>query len=223
MAVIALGNLKEYKIWHDLVRMLNSDNATLALASFKALMSIGALLQFKERYLFHSEWPVAYFIGILDETAKKETCEILSKMPFPDDQEQLIRMMQYIAELKCANTFGRIDELIDSHPDPKVLTLALQTIDDNQGRGVALKLSQHDYWHVRSQAVSALGRIGDVRDAALLANKMSDPAWWVRYRAAQALFRISKQHQRDIEQVVAHAQDPFAIDIWHQVIKEQKP
>jgi HEAT repeat protein len=42
-------------------------------------------------------------------------------------------------------------------------------------------------WEVRAQAVKALGKIGDERDAAELVRALRDREWWVRNNAAAAL------------------------------------
>jgi hypothetical protein len=74
---------------------------------------------------------------------------------------------------------------------------------------------------VRVHAVSALGDVGEEKDLELLTHLLSDPQWWVRYRAAQAINHLPFVTAGDMEEIKKHLSDGFAIDMLSQVISER--
>ena len=81
-------------------------------------------------------------------------------------------------------------------------------------------LLKHQRWHVRMQTAATLGRIGIPSDEALLVGVLADSQWWVRYRAAQALLRMSHVGEAGLRRIGATHTDKYARDIVNQVLAE---
>jgi len=76
-------------------------------------------------------------------------------------------------------------------------------------------------WRARVQAVRALGELGDRSDVARLRTLLSDPQWWVRYRAAQALLALPFLTEAELAEL-RNEGDRYAADMIAQVSAEQE-
>jgi len=75
-------------------------------------------------------------------------------------------------------------------------------------------------WQVRSMAAKSLGRLGEARAIPALDGALSDPAWWVRYNAANALAGLGGDGLGALHRALATQADPFARDICRQTLEE---
>ncbi len=73
---------------------------------------------------------------------------------------------------------------------------------------------------MRVQALRALGRIGDTRDAELLVPHLSSPDWWQRYRAARAWVHLTGLDASQYAALMRSLDDPYAKDIINHVRDE---
>lgn len=81
-------------------------------------------------------------------------------------------------------------------------------------------LVAHPDWQVRTQVAVALGRLGDRSDTERLKPLLMDTQWWVRYRAAQALFSLPGLSRVQAAELIEGLPDKYAHDIGHQVLAE---
>ena len=84
---------------------------------------------------------------------------------------------------------------------------------------IVRELTRHDAWFVRVQAVQALGRLGVPGDEDLLLLALNDREWWVRYRAAQALYSLRYLSDDEFARIRARQQG-FARDMLEHVYAE---
>jgi HEAT repeats len=78
----------------------------------------------------------------------------------------------------------------------------------------------HPSWQVRVQAVNVLGHLGSADDYACLTSLLSDPEWWVRYRAAQTLCTLPGIALSKLTLLSTQHDDPFARDMLVHVLAE---
>ncbi len=74
--------------------------------------------------------------------------------------------------------------------DPNVRAAAVETLADRseqEALPAARELLRDDAWFVRVHACRAVGRLGTLEDAPLLARMLGDPKWWIRAAAKDAL------------------------------------
>jgi HEAT repeat protein len=72
------------------------------------------------------------------------------------------------------------------------------------------------------RAIEVLGRVGTDDDRLQLAPLLSDPEWWVRYRAAQALCALSTANLDRLTRMSTSHRDPFARDILAHALAERR-
>ncbi|HZZ65626.1 MAG TPA: HEAT repeat domain-containing protein, partial [Candidatus Baltobacteraceae bacterium] len=100
----------------------------------------------------------------------------------------------------------------------KVLA-AIGTQDD---ASLAAKLASNADWRVRVQVANALGALNDASQIPVLTGLIDDTHWWVRYRAAQALAKVSKEDETRLRTILKHITDKYGRDILTQIIAEQE-
>jgi HEAT repeat protein len=89
-------------------------------------------------------------------------------------------------------SFGPLSDLA-AHPDPVLraaAVAALGRLGDPRAIDVIRRGLEAVEDRVRAQAAIAAGLVGSLELAPALAERMEDPVWEVRYRAAEALHRL---------------------------------
>jgi len=76
-------------------------------------------------------------------------------------------------------------------------------------------------WVIRSQAISAIGKIGDINIENKLVEKLGDENWWVRYRAAEVLFSISEQGKEILKDILVHSKNKKAVTAAQVLLTEK--
>ncbi|KUK85664.1 MAG: Uncharacterized protein XE03_1950 [candidate division TA06 bacterium 34_109] len=74
---------------------------------------------------------------------------------------------------------------------------------------------------IRSQAISAIGKIGDITIENKLVEKLGDENWWVRYRAAEALFSTFEQGKESLKDILAHSKNKKAVSAAQVILTEK--
>jgi HEAT repeat protein len=113
-----------------------------------------------------------------------------------------------------------VSTLLATSQDPDNLTAALRHARSPALLPDVVRLARHPAWPVRTQAATALGRLGGAEERGLLLDLLSDPQWWVRYRAAQALFAGRMGTRDELAALAGGLGDRFARDIVAQVLAE---
>ncbi len=129
--------------------------------------------------------------------------------------------MPLTALLDAATADGICARLLAASADPELLAAALRAVRTERLLPAARAACTHPEWTLRTQAVTALGRLGAPADRVLLLRCLRDPQWWVRYRAAQALTggRFGPAHE--ISALAGGLGDRFAADIVAHVLAER--
>lgn len=93
-------------------------------------------------------------------------------------------------------------------------------------REAVLPFLEHPNLYVRIQAAKAMGRVGTRDDIIRLEPLLSDNDWWLRYRAARAICKLSGNDWNFLQQLINRQKDQFARDIvkhaheelqWHSI------
>lgn len=85
--------------------------------------------------------------------------------------------------------------------------------DQDGLREAVLPFLEHSSTYIRIQAAKAIGRLGTTRDIRLLVPLLSDPDWWMRYRAARAIVKLSNQNWDALAKLQSELHDQYAKDI----------
>ncbi|WP_374583777.1 HEAT repeat domain-containing protein [Pseudoduganella sp.] len=220
LAVLALGHMRDKASWSALARAAHAEDSASSVHALWALVQTDAARAAQEMaplLLRRDDWPLSQLANIL-QNARAEWQPVLADALVrlaPQDLPQALRLMAALRmELPLLQLRGYLGS-----SDPEVVLAALRlarlpgVLEDVRGH-----LASED-WRIRVQAVRALGELGDREDVARLRAMLSDPQWWVRYRAAQALLALPFLSEDELNEL-RNAGDRYAADMIAQAEAE---
>lgn len=223
LALATLGHLARQTDWASVAPWLAHPRPTLSLVAARALVQM-APEQGVQAVLAHlpsrPDWPLARLDTLLREAGVAATPDALRQLlrrAAPDDQ---VRWLPLVQVLPAAPADALLAELLAGSAHTGLLSGALAQARTARMLTVAREATQHETWWIRVQAASALGRLGELQDLPRLVALMSDPQWWVRYRAAQAALALLGQDSPRMAGLWRTLTDPFARDMLQQVVAE---
>lgn len=226
LAIRTLGSLADPADYDLLAGIADDTRPYLCLAAALALARIDrrrAPHDLLPRLAQRRDWPVSLFAVALGRTEVVQLAAALRTEQARLPPADLVRLLPLTSFLPADEAGEILRALLAASDDPEVLCGVLREVRDPALLPIVRRASRHAAWSVRTQAASALGRVGGAEDRLALLALLKDPHWWVRYRAAQALtsgrFGGSDQVVQDAELL----QDRFAVDIVQQAIAEEKP
>ena len=225
-AVTTLGYLQEKNAWARLKNMVNDPHPLLSLASARALTQIdakAALPELLPLFTRRHDWPLNKITAILNEAGPEAASAPLTQIVESAAPEQFPRLVRLLDCAYDEQALPALRRIMLAATDDRVISACLQALRDPRDAGFARAHVGHHSWFVRVQAVSALGRLGTRDDRNLLIAPLSDPVWWVRYRAAQALAGLPSVTLDEVRQIRENSSDRFAQDILAQVVAEKQP
>jgi hypothetical protein len=238
LAILTLGQLREHAAWDELLHISRDDSPTLSIVAARALVMIDAERAVPELIpilVQRPDWPASRVATILQTAGPDVISDQIAKaaitLSLADKTESAgrskearpfnaHRQIQYLELTHRATGLPAVRSIVESSGDPEVLAACLRLVNTLEGLAFAHGCLAHEDWRVRVQAASALGRIGQAQDDALLIPLLSDGAWWVRYRAAQALSRLPDMGESKLRAIQAAQANPFARDMLAQVMAE---
>jgi len=225
MAVTAVGRLGEKSVWPALERLTASSNTVLSFTAMKALVHIdaaAAMPTLVERIEKRDDWPLPRVAGILKEAGAGAVSEPLAAAALSSASPPgAARLVRYLEFASSAAALPAIHRILRSSHDERVIRACLHVVRDPGEADLVRSFVDHPDWLVRLDAAVALGRIGSEEDEPRLLALLDDSAWWVRYRAAEALASLPSVTPEKLERLREEQADRFARDILGQVIAER--
>lgn len=223
LAILALGHMRDKESWAALARAAYSGDSASSVHALWAMVQTDAARAAHEMaplLLRRSDWPLSQLANIL-QNARAEWAPVLADALGRVTPAELPQALRLVAALRMDLPLEQLRGYLAS-PDVEVVLSALRLANVP---GVLAQVRGHlasEDWRVRVQAVRALGELGDRSDVERLRALLSDPQWWVRYRAAQALLALPFLSAAELEDL-RHAGDRYAADMIAQVTAEQEP
>lgn len=221
VAIVALGRMKSADAWDQLVDLLTSSNPTLSLLAARSLLQIDAsrsaaivLGEFMRR----DDWPLVKVSNMIAEAPREAISGPLQEALTQVSPQNAPRLLSLSAP--WGDSWPALLALLSADHPPATLAAALKACSDPRGLDLVRRLATHRDWIVRTQAAATLGRIGGQEDSLRLQAMLSDPEWWVRYRAASALAHMPGVSRQQLTALCAQLSDRFAADILRQVLAE---
>lgn len=225
MAIIALGYMRSRAHFDRIARFLDDRSPIVSLCAARALMQIDsaqAVSMFVPHIVSRNDWSQGSVADILKEGEPGTVAKELGEVALQANAEVAPRLIRFLAGVNPDQAAPVIRKILADPPDDHLISTCLQVMAHADDLPLVRPLLTHPRWHVRMQAASALGRIGEPSDEYLLMPLLTDEQWWVRYRAAQALTKLPSVGEKEVLRI-RHAQtDRFACDILDQVMAEQK-
>jgi hypothetical protein len=223
LAITTLGRLADRVLWGELVQLVSTQDLALSLAAARAMVRIdrqSATTLLLPIVAERDDWPPSTVALMLQEAGADVISEPLVKAVLRTPQEHAHRLIRYLGLAHGEATVPLLNHLIREVESIESITACLRVFTDANDMGAVQPFLHHPRWEVRVCAVKTLGRLGAPRDELSLIAMLSDPEWWVRYRAAQAVCLVSGEVDR-VKRLRDTHTDPFARDILTHVLAEQ--
>lgn len=224
LAAVALGNLGAPEAWDELLQLSHDDNPMLSLLAGRAMLRINpewAVPLLLAQLSHRDDWPMTRIGGIFEEAPAAAVEPHLREALRWASPTGTPRILSLLSLVHIKESWSLLEPLLKPHQPPNLLAAALRATHDPHAHESVLLLASHEDWVVRAQAASALGRIGKPGDETLLKEMLSDPVWWVRYRAACALRNLPFVTRASLEALMNDEKaDHFACDILRQALAE---
>ena len=226
LAVSTLGHLgdrTDRSSWNALVRLMFDKDGMLSLAAARALTRIDAaealpliLPQLVER----DDWSRNYVLGMLVELGADVVSRPLTEAALQVPIERAHTVVQYFSAAHVTDATPVVRTIIGHTTNAECMAACLRVFADVDDLDTVREYLNHPSWHVRVQAVNVLGRLGSAGDYRFLLPLLSDPEWWVRYRAAKTLCALPGADLSGIKALSQQHTDKFARDMLVHVLAE---
>jgi HEAT repeat protein len=223
LAVSTLGHLADRAAWDALGRMTRHPDSLLSLAAARALTRIdpsAALPLILPRIAERDDWSRNYVLSMLSELGANVVSGPLTSAALQAPPGQVQRLLQYFSVAHVADAVPVVRSIIGRTDNVECLAACLRVFADVEDLDTVREYLHHPSWQVRVQAVNVLGHLGSADDYACLTSLLSDPEWWVRYRAAQTLCTLPGIALSKLTLLSTQHDDPFARDMLVHVLAE---
>jgi hypothetical protein len=223
LGVSTLGHLGDRDAWNALVRLTSDKDGLLSLAAARALTRIdgaAALPVILPRLSERDDWSKNYVLAMLMDLGADVVSKPLTEAALHVPVDRAERLLQYFTVAQVADAVPVVRQIIQRTKSAECLTACLRVFADVAHLDTVREYLHHPSWHVRVQAVNVLGRLGAASDYSILLPLLSDPEWWVRYRAAKALCSLPASDLSRIKNLSTQHDDAFARDMLVHVLAE---
>lgn len=226
LGIVTLGRIGATESVSQLSALAGDANSVLSLLAARSLLqidpahSLPALLRSLPQ---RNDWPRAKVAAMIGEISAEILAPALFLALAASTPRDAAHLLNLIETSHLGDTWSVLERLLSVEQPPDVLAAALKASRDPRALPAARQLAAHDQWVVRAQAATALGRFGTEEDRLRLQAMLSDPEWWVRYRAARALTALPFVSRQKLEDLRAQLTDRFAANILAQALAETAP
>jgi hypothetical protein len=225
IAVSTLGHLRDRDSWDVLVRMTTDQDGLLSLAAARGLTRIDAaraLPVILPLAAQRDDWSRNYVLGMLSDLGADVVSKPLTEAALMLPPDGAHRLVQYFTVAHVSDALPVVRSIIGRTRNVECLAACLRAFADVDHLDTVRDYLYHPAWQVRVQAVNVLGRLGSPEDARAILPLLSDPEWWVRYRAAKALCALPGVELAALRSLSSQHVDPFARDMLVHVLAEAK-
>lgn len=225
LAVIALGHIKNEASFNRVLPHLDDKSPIMSLCAARSLMQIDparAVPLLVPLIVQRVYWPQGVVASILRETDRAVVSEPLVDATLHATSDVAPRLIRFLAGVNPESAAPIIREALrSSATEERIISACLQAMTNPDDLDCVRPLLSHPRWHLRMQAATTLGNLGVPGDEKRLTALLSDSQWWVRYRAAQALLKLSFIREEDARRIQQAQTDDYARDIIDHVLAER--
>ena len=225
VAMVFLGDLRDRFSWPVLEELLSNENSLLSILAARALIKIDqerALPIVFAELVRREDWPEARVAVLLRSvlTAELATSSLFDALQNSTDSGA-IKLLPYVDHMYNEEKNRILRILLERSNSDRLTSRILKRIQCGHELDLVRHYVGHSRWHIRMQALAALGRIGTREDISLLLERLGDGEWWVRYRAAQALIKMPGMTRRELQIIHDNLEDSFARTMLEQTLIEE--
>lgn len=223
LAVSTLGHLHARDSWDALVEMMADRDGLLSLAAARALTRIdhvAALPVILPLAARRDDWSRNYVVGMLSDLGADVVSKPLTDAALALPPDQAHRLVQYFTVAHVSDAVPVVRTIIGRTQNVECVAACLRVFADVDHLDTVREYLRHQAWQVRVQAVNVLARLGSTADFDAIVPLLSDPEWWVRYRAAKALCALPGVELSALRRLSTRHDDAFARDMLVHVLAE---
>ena len=228
-AVEALGYLGDDDSLPDLMNALGDNLLLVRFAAAESLCRLGCQ---------NAVEPILRSLDVAGDVSQRRVAEIITTLG-AHAAEPILSILQNPSSTENAlGIAARVSGMLRIHrasePLKRLLHHHSQNVRLNTVRSLASILGSGDHevitmisslgedssWEVRCSVMNALGRLGATREIPLLLNGLSDPQWWVRHNAAEALYEIGEPGIKALKDAVEGHVDGYGRDVSREVLQQ---
>jgi hypothetical protein len=231
LSVLCLGFLKEQQSWAVLEHLLDDPSHSISLHAAWALLELDgeraaslALDVLVQRPAGDMTQTSALFKPFAAQLLKawqhriEPMCHTNQRLK---NQSDIIQMLRLAIALEMPVPDAWLLSLFDQETSTEEAVSILKLLHQPSSLSFIEQLSQHPDWEVRTQVARAIGRLGTKAQWPVLQRLITDPQWWVRYRAAQAMTQCSSMSAQELRILASQWTDRFAKDMLNQVLAQR--
>lgn len=228
VGIAALGHLRERAAWDDLRTIAQSRHPVESLAAARALVHIDVergLAAVMPLIAIRGDWPPSRVAALLQDAGPDAVVEPLTRAAAEAAQaipERAAQLVRYMVLAPSALAAPHVRMLIGGTHDAGLIRACLHVLSSAADADLVRPFLAHPDWPVRSEAARTIGRLGTEADVPVLTSLLGDTAWWVRYRAAQAIASLPAMGAVELRQIAARHPNPFARDMIVHVMAERQ-
>ncbi len=223
LAVETLGNMRDAAHWEQIAALLDHPNTALSVTAARAIAQIDrrrAVDILMPLVISRADWPQTTAARILKLLGPDLVTQPISNAILTGKVDTVVRLLRFGDLLRSEALERLLEELIRERREPAILSAALKICPDQCTVPRIGELVEHEAWYVRMQAARLLGRVGQPRDVPMLERMLTDPEWWVRYRAAQSLVLLPFMGPGAMRALRGRQTDRYARDMVGQAMAE---
>ncbi len=228
LAITTLGNLSSKESWKALEKITTHRDPIFSFWAVRALFRIDPEIagkNFLRLIAKRQDWSPSFVASMFRDLGSDQISESLGELAlesFHDNlpEKQVARLISYLSLANPRTTVFIVRQIIYEATQPEILIACLRLFPPADDVRIVRELIQHENWAVRMHAAVALGKIGGEEDSKHLIRALSDLEWWVRYRAACALFSMPYHSKEKLNELSETLHNPFARDIVRHVNAE---
>lgn len=225
LCITASGYLGSGRALPHLERLLQHPLAAISITAANAMIRVDvhrAAELVIPLMVQHRDWTVDRAAVMLQD-AESAFVEAFIEQVTRDEQHsqpQVLRFMRILAAVHLNRALPFVRHILQASDKPELVATALTLVRLPADLDLVRQRAADTHWFVQVQALTVLGRMGEVQDVSLLVAHLRSPHWWVRYRAATSLLQLPFLSRAEFETLRGQQEDPFARDILTQALAE---
>jgi hypothetical protein len=227
VALTTLGYLEERGALGAARVLTRHRDGGLSFAAYRAVVSIepGELTSFLREAARKPDWPIVDVERFLRVLPPERTVAAIRAAADGAGRMEVVALLRYLPACESPEARIAAREILQAAADPEVVTAALRAMRELGEPGDRpvlrrfLDVGQPEF--VRLAALNALLPHCEAADRDRLVSLLGDPAYWIRYRAAQALTCLPGG-PADAAQLAESLADPYSRDMLKHVLAERE-
>jgi HEAT repeat protein len=226
LAMRAAGAMQLHKAVPALRREAASGRVRVGLAAVSALFKIApadAMLAL-QTLLGDVRWgptAVAHAVREAGSEALQVLTQALRVTP-PGTALNLVRVIEALEDASALPALRDRYSAAADNDEKAAIARALGKLGDDRDRQRLLPALTSSHALLRMQAAAALGHLGLPEDVWALISLLSDRDWWVRYRAAQSLVKLTRGEPNVLAVLRAKIVDRYGLEVLDRVMAEHQ-